>query len=269
MFEAQLAQPLNLNKIDQYVKNDNWWFEQKLDGIRLGLVIEDGEVVGWNRRGNRVNLKPAVKEPFEGLNKRWVLDGELIDERYYIFDLLEGQGNVLHAAPYSARRAALETVYHRIVTPDTRTVFLLQTHRTVQEKADLTAWCKKNGAEGIMVKNADGLYHPGLRSPDMLKAKFVKTVDAVVSEVGRKGKQAVGISVYDDSGTLVEICGCKVTERVLNQIMVGDVVEIRYLYATADNRIYQPCFLRFRDDKDAVDCTIDQLEYTSKEVRVA
>ncbi len=39
----------------------------------------------------------------------------------------------------------------------------------------------------------------------------------------------------------------------------GDLIEVRYLYATGARRLYQAIYLRKRDDQSDSDCTIDQL----------
>jgi ATP-dependent DNA ligase len=47
---------------------------------------------------------------------------------------------------------------------------------------------------------------------------------------------------------------------------VGSVVTVRYLYATADDRLYQAKYPVLRTDKEPKECTMDQLVYTNKAV---
>ncbi|HZZ00926.1 MAG TPA: hypothetical protein VFE36_15300 [Candidatus Baltobacteraceae bacterium] len=42
---------------------------------------------------------------------------------------------------------------------------------------------------------------------------------------------------------------------------VGDVVEIRYLYAYRGGSLYQPVYLGKRTDMDQSDCKLSQLKY--------
>jgi len=42
------------------------------------------------------------------------------------------------------------------------------------------------------------------------------------------------------------------------------VAEVRYLYATDADQLFQPVFMRLRDDKAAADCVLSQLRYTDK-----
>jgi hypothetical protein len=44
------------------------------------------------------------------------------------------------------------------------------------------------------------------------------------------------------------------------------VLEVKYLYATDDNILYQPRVMKRRTDKAATDCLINQLVKTSKQV---
>jgi len=44
------------------------------------------------------------------------------------------------------------------------------------------------------------------------------------------------------------------------------VAEVRYLYATEDEQLFQPVFVRLREDKPAQDCKLDQLEKTRRDV---
>lgn len=46
---------------------------------------------------------------------------------------------------------------------------------------------------------------------------------------------------------------------------VGDVVEVRYLYAYRDSlALYQPVYLGLRDDVDPGECTVQQLKFKAK-----
>jgi ATP-dependent DNA ligase len=44
------------------------------------------------------------------------------------------------------------------------------------------------------------------------------------------------------------------------------VAEVRYLYATDDEQLFQPVFIRLRDDKAQTECLRSQLEKTRRDV---
>jgi hypothetical protein len=57
------------------------------------------------------------------------------------------------------------------------------------------------------------------------------------------------------------------TRRQLDELLAAGetpVAEVRYLYATDADILYQPVFVQLRDDKDAADCGIGQLVRTSR-----
>lgn len=264
MFKPQLAVPLNPRQLPKYVTNDDYWMEQKLDGVRMAIVVDNGHVIGWGRRDNEAQVPREIREVLTRLNGRWVFDGEYIGGVFWCFDLLAPASGINEDSPYTDRRVALEAAAP-VLTGTTDKFKVLRTHRTVAEKADLVTKCIQNNAEGVMVKQIFAPYWQGKRSPKMMKAKFVDTIDCVVTEVGREGKRSVEISLFDN-GQLKSVGACTVTDRWLAQLQVGDVIEVKYLYATKDHRIYQPSFLKRRDDKKPEECTFGQMKYTNRQV---
>jgi hypothetical protein len=91
----------------------------------------------------------------------------------------------------------------------------------------------------------------------------VKTVDCIVTGVRVEGRDNCHVSLIDGD-QLVEVGSCAMLGKP--PVVVGQVVEVRYLYADTNRRLVQPAFLRVRDDKPAVECTIDQLVFTNRTV---
>lgn len=122
------------------------------------------------------------------------------------------------------------------------------------------------GYEGVVLKNSN--------LPSALggwyKLKPVQTIDLVVTgfEDG-KGKYlgltgALKCSVYTPNGLveLASVSGMSDAERVEVSLdersYLGRTVEVRYQYVGAQGRLRHPAFVRWRDDKPARDCTLDQ-----------
>lgn len=274
-FDPVLAMNLNPNKLDKHAEDDDWYFEQKLDGVRLVIVVDDGNVEGWNRRGNQVSLDPTIVNVLSALTGHFVFDGEWIDNTFWCFDLPEsgmgGKGQISITDTYEARRGVLDAI-GRVIEEQTKQVFrVLPSARTPEAKRELVAETRANNSEGVMVKNRTGPYWPGKRSRHVLKAKYVETADVIVTEVGRQGKRSVAIALFETEGstTLVDVGACTITDRILGIVKVGDVIECKYLYATADHKLYQPSFLKIRDDRLPSSCTLDQLKYGNKQVLAA
>ncbi len=126
----------------------------------------------------------------------------------------------------------------------------------------------EQGIEGFVLKNS--------HYDEWYKVKPVKTVDLVISGVkwsdasnwlGYVG--AILCSAYNGDGKLVEVCSTSgMTMDVREEItdledagkLVGKVVEVKYQDVESHGRLQFPRFLRFRDDKPAEDCKLEQLQ---------
>jgi hypothetical protein len=124
------------------------------------------------------------------------------------------------------------------------------------------------GGEGIIVRDQEAPYESGRRTSALRKAKFIKTMDVVVTARGRDGKDNLSIGVYDgdrlvDLGTVTAMAGDGPT------LQVGQVCEVRYLYAhlSPDGpRLIQVTMPRLRTDKLPAECTLDQARWLSRTV---
>lgn len=262
---AQLAQEIPLNQLLTYLQDENWYAEQKLDGHRLLVDVHGGVLVAHNRNGSPYSKRlPPLLDSLPPLSGRWVFDGELLSEEFWVFDVLVAADTVVWMRPFVQRRELLA----RLAPLLKKSVRLLPSTRDTEEKLRLAMEALRSRAEGLMLKRADGLYQLGARSPKMLKAKFTYTADVIVTELGRDGKDNAVLSMVredDAEVSLVEVGAASTLGKPFT-LRVGDVVEVRFLYATADDRLYQPRLVRLREDKHPRECTRDQLQYASKGV---
>jgi bifunctional non-homologous end joining protein LigD len=171
----------------QVPKGPGWLFEVKWDGFRALARLTQGEARLTSRQGNDLTqrfstvakeIPKAVKTP------DCVLDGEVcaLDEQgrssfslmqqgkpgtpivYFVFDLLELEGEPLVDLPLTERRKRLEKLLDR----RNKTVRISE----VFEDGDaLYEAAKQQGLEGIMAKRADSRYAVGRRTRDWLKVK--------------------------------------------------------------------------------------------------
>jgi bifunctional non-homologous end joining protein LigD len=162
-----------------------WMFEVKWDGYRALAYIRGGDVKLLSRNDNDLTqrfpqvakeIAKAVKSP------NAVLDGEVcaLDDQgrasfsamqqggaplvYYVFDLLELEGEPLVDLPLVERRRRLEKLLDR----RNKTVRLSE---TFDDGEALLEAVKAQGLEGIMAKRADSRYIEGKRTRDWLKIK--------------------------------------------------------------------------------------------------
>ena len=148
----------------------------------------------------------------------------------------------------------------------------------------------KMGIEGVVAKRLDSVYQPGTRSPDWIKIKKSLKLDLVIGGyIPGKGGRApyfggLLLGAYNQ-GQLhyVGRVGSGFTDRELEEIAAGfspldhspfcnapptpqvrwvkpnQVVQVSALEVTLDGHLRAPVFLRTRDDKEPLECTLDQL----------
>jgi bifunctional non-homologous end joining protein LigD len=259
-----LAGTMDPGDLTMVLTDSNWWAQQKLDGDRVLFHVNDGAVSALNRNGEpRVNLVPKnVARQFE-IPGTWVFDGELMsDGTYWLFDMPVAEPHIDKSHSYEYRHVVLERLFAGW-GPES-CVRLLPTARTTAAKRALMERVLAANGEGVIFKDISAPYHEGKRSNSMLKVKHTKTADCVVTDVGRDGRANCHVSLYDNRGRLTEVGSVATAGKPA--VAIGDVVEVRYLYASEEQRLYQPVLLRVRDDKWATDCTLDQLVFTSRDV---
>ena len=166
-------------------KGEGWLFEVKWDGYRALAYVRGGETELRSRNDKDLTqrfahvareIAKAVKSP------NAVLDGEVcaLDAEgrssfsemqkgsstlvYYVFDLLELDGEPLVDLPLVERRKRLE----RLLDKRNHTVRLSE---TFNDGAALLEAARQQGLEGIMAKRADSRYFEGRRTRDWLKVK--------------------------------------------------------------------------------------------------
>lgn len=255
------------------IQDDQWWAEQKFDGNRVMIHIENGKVTALNRRGEECKFNVLVAKDFahQFTTGLWVFDGELVSNTYWVFDLPRAGTTLTPDTPWSLRREVLERFF-AVWTPPER-IKLARTARTAEEKQEMLDRLAAGGAEGIMLKKVNGIYRPGKRSEVWAKFKFWKSCDVVVLETCIDGKSNARMGLIDptqDGSKAIRDVGTVSTLGKWSTLVEpGSVLEVKYLYAVDRNepKLYQPNILKVRDDKRAVECHIDQLEFTDKDFR--
>jgi bifunctional non-homologous end joining protein LigD len=75
-----------------------------------------------------------------------------------------------------------------------------------------------------------------------------------------KGKRSVGLELIDENGDRVHMGKCTIPPN--KEIPgIGDVVEVRYLYAYKGGCIFQPVYKEKRNDVDVEECLMTQIKY--------
>jgi ATP-dependent DNA ligase len=209
-----------------------------------------------------------------------------IPAEFVVFDVLLWNGEEVWGLPLEERRARVEALDGFRLSPATR------------ELAEARGWLDRfetMGLDGVIAKKLGSPYLPGSRDA-VVKVKEEKTADCVV--VGLRWKAGAReeiatllLGLYRDDGGLDYVGSCavatsrrkEVAERVLplvedapdrrfsepNRWGTGEleeqavrpelVVEVRYDKVQGDRFRHGTKWLRWREDKDARDCTWREL----------
>lgn len=245
--------------------------QQKLDGNRVLVHVRGDESFATNRSGQVTSIAAAILEGLSDLPPGTIVDGEVLtadgELSYVLFDVLQIGEEDVRSEGYLARWQRLDEELEPGLSGPIR---VIECARTPKEKRSLHDRLAAARAEGIVFKRKDAPYTSGRPASGgtQLKHKFVKTADVVLVEnVGnayrmqvKDGKKWLDIGKVF-SGTTNE-------SRKEIDARLGDgeklVAEVRYLYATDDDQLFQPVFVRLRDDKEAADCARSQLQKTSR-----
>jgi bifunctional non-homologous end joining protein LigD len=179
--------PMLATLTQEVPRGSGWEFEVKWDGYRALARVSGGEAELTSRNANDLTARfPTVaKEVVKAVKTpHAVLDGEIValDETgrssfslmqqggagtpivYYVFDVLEVEGEPLVDVPLVERHKRLE----RLLDKRNRTVRISE---SFDDGEALFAAAKERKLEGIMAKRLDSRYAVGRRTRDWLKVK--------------------------------------------------------------------------------------------------
>jgi bifunctional non-homologous end joining protein LigD len=209
--------------VDRPPVGDRWIHEIKLDGFRMGVFVDRGNVQIISRRGTIYTSEfPEIVEAAKKITATsTVLDGEIVvldkagvsrfqllqqlgENRkglaYFAFDLLWLDGESLLQQPLEERKRMLMKLLGR------RAGVIRYTPHFDADGATVFANACSLGAEGIVSKLRDGAYRSGARSADWQKIKCVKRQEFVIGGFTDPSGSRAGVGSilagYYDGGAL-------------------------------------------------------------------
>lgn len=238
--------------IEARMKDDNFVAQEKHDGERRPVRRAADEVSGSNRKGLRVALPMAIVDDLKSLGTSdFLLDGEIMGDRYVAFDILEMNGKDVRGQSVQARLKLLQEVLESGNATLT-CVEMVKTSVGEEAKRALAARVAARRGEGIVFKHKTAPYVPGRPASggNQLKWKFTASATVRVASV-HATKRSVGLECLDGA-SVVKLGNCLVPAN--HQIpAAGDLVEVGYLYLYRGGSLYQPQFGGKRADKSAPD----------------
>jgi bifunctional non-homologous end joining protein LigD len=297
--------PMLATLAEDVPRGAGWAFEVKWDGYRAITTVVGSDAVLTSRKGN--DLTPRFENVAREIVKAvktpdCVLDGEVcaLDESgrssfsamqqgkagtplvYYVFDVLEVEGEPLVDLPLAERRKRLE----QLLDKRNKTVRL---SGAFDDGEALLEAAKEKQLEGIIAKRRDSRYIPGRRTRDWLKIKTHHEQEFVVAGytkgTGRRassfGSLVLGYFLGDElvyAGNVGTGFNAKEIEKLLDELRPLKrgtspfrevpkmpkvrktdviwvepklVVQVEFAEWTHDGRLRAPSYKGMREDKVA------------------
>jgi bifunctional non-homologous end joining protein LigD len=241
----QLLTPDTEENIEKYVRDPFWGAQEKMNGKRIMIRADAKGVIGVNKRGL---VCPIPEELIKALDKSmFEFDGELIGTTYHVFDLtamgpdlsqnhretrLEQRHGVAGVAVRNVKSKHVKQV--PLVTGEYR-------------KREFVKKLRAGRKEGVVFKKLNAHYEAGrydnLKKATAVKIKFYKAISVVVNG-WNKGKSSVAVGLRDEikgsKAEIIPVGNVSIPEKYAGKIEEGDVIRVKYLYATSAKKLYQP-----------------------------
>lgn len=263
----QLLNPITADQAQDYIGDAQWIAQEKFDGERRIVGATADGTYGLNRKGQLVALPDTIASAIEQLRARLgvtdiELDGEQIGTRFVAFDILHKDGQSLRETPCMLRLMALDEIAY---AAETAGLTVAPTAWNTAEKGQLMLAVAKRGGEGVVFKSANAGYQSGRPASGgpALKCKFVETATVRVRK--HNMQRSVQMEVWDEEGAQWRDVGAVAIPVNHDVPKVGDIIEVRYLYAYRGGALYQPVYLGARTDVDVDACTTAQIKYKAQE----
>ncbi len=239
----QRLKPMLAELIDEPFDDDGWLFEVKYDGYRaLASIDKKKNVDLYSRNFISFNERFApIVEELEKIGHQVIIDGEIVIEdtkgisrfqllqnyqktgegilRYYVFDILHLDGKSTRDLPLSDRKELLQLLLQRAKL---KNIFYSDHVRNEGKKFYRLAIKRK--LEGIIAKDASGIYEVGKRNGSWKKVKITRQQEAVIAGVtapqgGRKNFGSLILGAYHKKQLeYIGNCGTGFSEIVLKEL---------------------------------------------------
>ncbi len=205
-----LAYPIDKD-IHEMGDISEWTAEYKWDGIRGQITKRNGEVFIWSRGEEIVTDQfPELRDAAANISIDFAIDGEILAAKddmiynfqtlqqrlnrkviskkmlaeipimFYVYDMLEYEGEDLRSKTFLERREMLEKFFSENKAEAFRLSPILS-FDSWDALAALRQGARDINSEGVMLKRKDSIYHSGRKKGDWWKWKIDPlTIDAVM-----------------------------------------------------------------------------------------
>ena len=266
-YGAQLLNPIETeSELISLFEMGGHYAQVKMDGDRMSILVGNGQMVAYNRKGQERDFPTKLKDQLQAIsiNGVYYIDGEIVNDTFYAFDLLQySEAPNLADTEYSYRFSVLLDLEdkYKLTSDYFKIVHSIMPPLTGRREC-ITALLnrvKNESGEGVVLKDFSKPHSSGRPNSggDQLKFKFVESSTCIVSKVNNQ--RSVGLQLLGQLGVPVDVGNVSIPP---NQEIpaVGDLVEVRYLYAFDGGSLYQPVYLGKRKDLDRSECTLAQIQ---------
>ena len=239
--------------LDSYFDSDDWIMQEKFDGRRLITKKVGNKVTAINKKGLSIVMPQIIEDQLNVMPEDAIFDGEIIAEKYYIYDIMEFNGENLRTIPAIDRIKKLNTlpIKNMVVT----------TYYNPVEKRAAFIKLKEDKKEGIVLKKANSNYIPGRPASggNQLKFRFFETSTFHVTKHSKKAR-SVEVTVYDELGKPYMLGKVTIPSN-WDLPDVGSFIEVEYAHCFIGGCLYHSIYMGPRTDQDIKDCTLAQIKF--------
>lgn len=235
LFESKSIKPMLIgNNSKPYDDNDSI-FELKFDGIRCIAYIDNNNVVLRNKRNKDVtNIYPELKDICKNINKKCILDGEVIVLKKGVPDFFSVQKRSLMTNSFKIKlvlnKIPVTFIAFDILYYDDKSIMdlplierkeILKANIKESKRIAISRYIENSGVkffelakinklEGIVGKKKDSLYIEGIKTKSWKKIKAMVDEDLIVCGYDIKDNDINGLvlGIYDNNNL---ICRGKVS----------------------------------------------------------
>jgi bifunctional non-homologous end joining protein LigD len=244
--------------VKEMIESLDYLAQEKFNGERRPIIFDtriSDKPFGTNRNGIMVELPENIASAFAYIGNKFVIDGEIMGDRYVMYDILQIDENDLRDEICLNRIELMQEFYKNSIIPAAKNKFeIAYTAVFPEQKLNLYNKVKTKNGEGLVFKTVFGKYM-AVRDQNQIKAKFWNSLSAVVTGLNQN-KRSVGLCLFED-GKRVDVGNVTVPSN-MDIPEAGSVVEVIYLHAMPNGGLISPTLERVRNDVLPTECTTDQ-----------
>lgn len=251
----QLLNPVDESELEALFSNADIVVQEKFDGKRMMLVVENGEASAINRSGLTCGAPQVVLDSAKQISEDpdsagdLILDGESVGDIFYAFDILKYKGCDITNLSYDER----SDILHTMAFNKHPNIIVVYTACSYVTKKGLFEDVQEQNKEGVVFKDKRAPYVPGRPNSGgtQLKYKFLAEATCRVASI-HKSKRSFSVEVADGNGGHINVGNITIPANK-EFPEVGQFVEVRYMNIMKGGNLYQPFFKGVRDDKTEAD----------------